>query len=95
MKSASELWTEGEVGRLTKEVKKQSRTIVDLKHNLALLSGQAASMSNTLTDCVSKMNNLAHYIIENKHSTDVARICAEDILDFITSIRFVKEKPHE
>ena len=84
MKSASELWTEGEVGRLTKEAKKQSRMIVDLKHDLSLLSGQAANMSNTLIDCVSKMKNLAHYITENEHSTEVARICAEDVLDFIT-----------
>ena len=55
-----------------------------LQHDLNLLSRQAASMSNDLADYASKMNSLAHYIIDQPTSnTQDARDYANDVLDFI------------
>ena len=54
----------------------------ELKQRNALLSKQAASMSNDLAAYVSKMNSLSRYILENRNSTSEARAYAEDVLDF-------------
>ena len=54
-----------------------------LKEQNALLSKQAASMSNDLADYATKMNSLAHYIIDNDNSTSEAMTYANDILDLV------------
>ncbi len=84
MKLAGDLWPHQEIKRLNSEIGRQNSVIISLKHDLGLLSGQAASMSNTLADYASKINSLAHYIIdEPTSSSQEAQMFANEALDFI------------
>lgn len=81
---ASEKWAEQEIVRLRAETVRLSNVIINLKYDLGLLNRQAASMSNDLGDYASKMNSLAHYIIDQPtSSSNEAKMYANDVLDFI------------
>ena len=67
-----------------KQLAEKDAEITKLKHDLSFISGQAASLSNDLADYASKMNSLAHYIIdEPTSSSQEAQIYANSILDLI------------
>ena len=81
----NEKWAEQEIARLNLEVERLDGVVIDFKRDLNLISSQAASMSNDLADYASKMNSLAHYIIDQPTSnTEEAKAYANDVLDFIS-----------